>query len=207
MMIFVINLARRPDRWRKWEKAALKAEVPPYQRWEAVDARKLAPSAEIFHLFRNNDFQNRSGVIACALSHFSVWQHIVKQQLPYGIIFEDDANFITVFREPVLPQDWDLFYYGGFLTPSLQVPGIPISQNIVIPNLPRGGGFCAYAYMLSLKGAEKLINRVEQTGFYRAVDYFMVDAFNELKVYCYSPCIAFQDPAGGTDVQNPERLF
>jgi glycosyl transferase, family 25 len=211
-MIFVINLTRRPDRWRKWKKEAETYQLPPYQRWEAVDAKQLTPTPEIKKLFRNNDFFNRSGVIACALSHYQIWQHIVKEKFPETIIFEDDANFITPLSKPNLPEGWDLFYYGGFIPTGKDfvVPGIPVSKNIIIPQIPKiplRSGFCAYAYMLSYAGAQKLVSRILRKGIYKAIDYFMVDAFEELSYYCYSPATAYSDLSGGTDVQNYEQLF
>lgn len=190
MKIYVINLARRLDRWIHWKIEARKAKLPPYERWEAVDGEKLIITPEITHLFRHNDFHFKSSVMGCALSHYHIWKHIAKNELKETIIFEDDVLFLKPFEVPDLPKGWDLFYFGGVEIEGKpvvsEIPGMPLKGNIIIPQLPDRVLFCAYCYMLSLEGAKKLLKRVEERGIYRPIDGFMVDTFKLLNVYCYA---------------------
>ena len=202
----MINLARRPDRWRHFEASAKAAHVPAYERWEAVDGQHLSLTPELQRLFASNNFFYHKKVMGCALSHYRIWQHIVTHKIEQTIVFEDDCVFLKPFKLPHLPQDWELFYFGGVDLPDIKAlivfPGIPIKKNIIIPKPPANVGMCTYAYMLSLEGAKRLIDRVEIMGFNTAVDWLMVGEFDELKVYCYSPFIAYADPQLGSDIQD-----
>lgn len=199
-MIYVINLARRPDRWKLWEINAKKWNIGPYERWEAVDGKQLILTPELKSLFRNINyyFDFRKPAAACALSHIQIWRHIIKQGLQRTIIFEDDAIFFSKpFEIPELPEGWDIFYFGGIIDPNFEMPGIKIQENIVLPKLPKNITFiCAYCYMISLEGAKKLVNRIEKKGMQDPLDIFMVGSFEELNVYCYSPFTVY---ASATD--------
>ena len=199
--IFVINLATRPERWSTWVKEAERTTLPEYKRFEAINGYEITITPEIQHLFRNNDFNMRRGVIGCALSHMSIWLHIVEQQIPAGIIFEDDARFNEPFEVPQLPQGWELFYYGGAPMKGVYPAAIPISETVGIPFLPEQLCFSSIGYMISYNGAKKLLDRVTKTGFYNAVDWFMKDAFVILNVFCYRRLRVYHDDSFGTDVQ------
>jgi len=201
MKIFVINLERRLDRWFNWQISAKHGKVENYERWNAVDGRTLVVNDEIKNLFRNIDF--KLGVMGCALSHYEIWQHIIKNQLEEAIIFEDDAIFATPLEIPKLPPDWDLFYFGGALFEGeikiYLLSGEVVSEGIIKPNLKKHW-LRTFAYMISQKGAIKLVNRVKEKGFYKAVDSFMIDAASEMNIYSYNPLRVYATTED-TDIQ------
>lgn len=200
-MMYVINLARRQDRWMMWQAAAKKWNLPEYIRWEAVDGRSMALTLDSLPFYGKNYFRPK-GVIACALSHYRLWEHIIEKKDEQAVIFEDDAIFFTKpFEMPVLPEGWDLFYFGGHNNPSERISGIPVNKNMIIPKLPAGLGLGAYAYMISLEGAKKLVARVEKKGLTEPIDTFLVNAFGELKAYCSMPFVVFADLNSGSDTQ------
>lgn len=213
-MIFVINLARRPERLEKWKFAAHKNGINEYTRWEAVDGAQLKITPEIQQVFPDKIYFYFPGVMGCALSHYYLWQHIVETNLPYAVVFEDDAIFFQKpFSIPDLPSGWELFYFGGFNVPNLPISGTPVKDNIIIPKPDYGigqGSYCTYAYMISNEGAKKLCQRVQRLGIQKPIDAFMVDAFEELHVYACSPFLVFSDPTMGSDVQDiisPEKIY
>lgn len=201
--IVVINLKRRADRWAAWTKEAERVGITNYTRWEAVDGSRLTLTTDIQNLFRNNDFNMRKGVVGCALSHMNIWLNIVENNVPALIIFEDDARFNEPFNVPDLPFGWDLFYFGGPALKGIYPPGIPINDTIIIPKLPQDLYFTAIGYMISYKGANKLLERLVEIGFNKAVDWFMTDTFTfeKLNVFSYKKLIVYPDENSGSDVQ------
>ena len=101
LSIRVINLDRRPDRWEAFEKRALRVAGERFlercERVSAVDGSMLAPSAELDHLFRDNTFGLRRGVVGCALSHLSIWREVAEGNAPGCLVFEDDARVADGF--------------------------------------------------------------------------------------------------------------
>lgn len=199
--IVVLNLKRRPERWEAWIKEAKRVGIPSYTRWEAVDGSSLTLTSDIQYLFRNNDFAMRPGVVGCALSHMNIWLHIVENHIPSLIVFEDDARFNEPFLLPKLPQGWDLFYFGGAPLKGVYPPGIPISDTIIVPQLPRDLYFTTIGYMISYEGANQLLQSLMDKGFNKAVDWFMRDAFEKLNVFCYKKLIVYPDQNAGSDVK------
>ena len=96
-----------------------------------------------------------------------------------------------------------MFYYGGPALKGIYPPGIPINDTIIIPKLPQDLYFTAIGYMISYKGANKLLERLVEIGFNKAVDWFMTDTFTfeKLNVFSYKKLIVYPDENSGSDVQ------
>jgi hypothetical protein len=102
--IFVINLARRPDRLANFTDQMRHLGVK-FERFDAIDAGV------------------GMGNHGCCASHRAVMDLIVKRGLERAFVFEDDSvvrhRFRDTFHEEVraplreLPPDWDLIYLGG----------------------------------------------------------------------------------------------
>lgn len=168
--IVVINLKRRIDRWKSWVEEAEKKNIEGYSRWEAIDGRKIEITSEIEYLFRDNNFDWRRGRIGCALSHMNVWLHVVEKQIPALIVLEDDARFNAPFAVPDLPPQWDLFYFGGAPWEGVHTPGVIVSDDVIMPNFSPDMFFTAVGYMISFKGACRLLDRLQNIGFNRPLD-------------------------------------
>lgn len=103
--IFVINLARRPDRLRHFSHEMDRIGVRNWQRFEAIDA--------------GLDWGNNG----CSASHRALMDMIVQRGLRRAFVFEDDATVRDQFRQSFhetiaaplqeLPDDWEMFYAGG----------------------------------------------------------------------------------------------
>lgn len=103
--IWVINLARRPDRLAHFTEQMKKIGVKHWNRFEAIDA--------------GPDMGNHG----CTASHRALLDHIAKSGARRAFIFEDDATirpqFEAGFNQEAgialgeLPQDWDMVYLGG----------------------------------------------------------------------------------------------
>jgi len=112
---FVINLDRRPDRRRRYERQFAAANIEPI-RVSAVDARSLPPE----HPRGASPFSRRRcsmAEMACSQSHRELWQLGALRDEPL-MIFEDDVYFCDDvgehLRRPLeLPRDFGIFYLGA----------------------------------------------------------------------------------------------
>lgn len=204
--IYVINLARRGERWQKWVTQAQKWGVKNYKRFDAIDGNNLQLTEEIKYLFRNNDFDNNVWVMGCNLSHFFLWMLQIEKKMPYLVIFEDDAQFTHPFKIPELPLGWDLFYFGGTRLPNIYPPGDFLKDNILIPRLQPPQFFHTVCYMLSLEGVKKVLFYVNEKGMGQTVDRLLMDLHDKLNVFCYTPLPVFADYSYGTDILNRPTL-
>ena len=174
---FAINLDSRPDRWESLMKAepslqGLVTRVP------AVHGTSLQMSSSIFNLCKNNPFQWKKSIIGCYLSHLSVWKQILKEEGNLFLILEDDVRFQNEWMEQWkaaardMPEDAELMYWGGVLPPNKKV--LPLVSDTVNEHWARIRPntmfsttslplfhFCAYSYLLTKAGAQKLIQYVE----------------------------------------------
>jgi len=104
---FVINLDRRPDRLRDFCQRYPR-ELPPPERFAAVDGHTLAPAGA--------QFRGRWG---CWNSHVGVLDLCCKRGLDSALIFEDDAHPIAgcgrLWPEVLdaVPADWQIVWLGG----------------------------------------------------------------------------------------------
>jgi GR25 family glycosyltransferase involved in LPS biosynthesis len=168
--VFVINLAKCKKRLQAFDDH-MKAINMRYTRWEAVYGNDLSD------IVLNNkttplckSFVCTKGIIGCALSHQTLWQHIQKKYAPrrgdnmWFLIFEDDAytepgfveNIGRVFRDldssnPV----WQHTRYPEFihLDCSVLCKEKKVTSNLFQGHIITG----TTAYMLSYNGIERLL--------------------------------------------------
>ena len=170
---YMINLDSRPDRLESFVK------VHPditFTRSPAVYGKTLQMSGTIYKLCKHNTFQWKKSVIGCALSHISVWNKIVQGDATYTLIIEDDVRFNPGWFNYVkdIPDDAELVYLGGVLPANRQVLPHALEKvnecwSRIKPNqffskdpLPLFH-FCAYSYLLTKRGAQKLLDYLEHS--------------------------------------------
>lgn len=173
--IVVISLDRRPDRWARFLGRAAAAGIHgKSQRLSAVDATQfvahehpsvtLATSHNIKNKMRRAHYEiDSAGAVGCSLSHFKAWEFLKSSSAPALIIFEDDTYIPVDFKERIatllagLPAEWDVItffntpYEGGLHG----CDPIPSQQPWSSCTSLMG----AYAYMISRRGAERLLAR------------------------------------------------
>ena len=145
---FCINLKSRRDRWNNIK------DLSYIQRFNAVDPNNSKFSLEKYKLAFNPCalldkiyFTLNNGAFGAYLSHYKIWQKIVKDEIEYSLILEDDINPIDINYL----QSSNLMYK--------QYDLVNLSYQTLIPTedktyLQFNG---AEAYILSLTGAKKLI--------------------------------------------------
>jgi GR25 family glycosyltransferase involved in LPS biosynthesis len=175
--IFIINLKSRNDRLKNMKLLIenLNIDKNKIEVFEAVVGKELKDNEiiNILSISSLDTLYNKStnhkdirtkGAIGCYLSHYKIWEKIINENLENVLIFEDDivSDIDTAeFEDYVnsLPQDYDIGLLSWFSLwfDLLNNP----KKNTVINNYWNKYSsinvFGCAAYMVSKKGAEKLV--------------------------------------------------
>lgn len=135
-----------------------------------------------------------SGTIGCALSHETIWNYVVENQIPLCTVFEDDIHTYidkSGFEErlksmfSMIPKDWDMVFLGRCIDRCEKYK--KLAPGIYQAFAP----MCTHAYIISLQGATKLLS----AGIYNGIDSVITDLCRkkQLLVYTFHPSIFLQD--------------
>lgn len=214
--IYLINLDTRSDRLENLYKEE------PYlknitTRISAVNGKTLKMNDEIYSLFKNNTFQWKKSVMGCNLSHINIWSEIIKQTGNYFLVLEDDVRFNNGWLNEWnkyaenIPEDAELLYLGGVLPPNkIALPNClqeinkywsEIKPNTFFSQTPLPiFHFCAYSYILTKKGAEKILRFLKESELksFTISDHLLGSPHINLKKYIsnqlFSFCFQENDP-------------
>ncbi|XP_049751834.1 inactive glycosyltransferase 25 family member 3 isoform X4 [Elephas maximus indicus] len=167
--VFVISLARRPDRRERMLNSLWEMEIAG-QVVDAVDGRTLNSSiirslgVDLLPGYQD-PYSGRTltkGEVGCFLSHYAIWEEVVARGLAQVVVFEDDVRFQSNFKgrlEQLMKEveaeklPWDLIYLGR--------KQVNPEEEAVVEGLPHlvvaGYSYWTLAYALSLAGARKLL--------------------------------------------------
>ncbi len=213
---YLVNLDRRQDRLVEFCKWEPNNYIKHIQRLSATDGKSIQLTKEIAQLFRNNTYKWKKSTMGCAHSHYKLWQHIVASGNPESIIIEDDVriapHFISWYTTASknLPPDWDILYIGGVLPKNSQM----LNQTLepyntfwaaIKSNTLYGQQqptpyfhFCTYSYIISHRGALKLLAFCEKVGLILPADHMIVNNYELLKIFVATPlqagCMQDGDP-------------
>lgn len=215
MEAFVINLDRSPDRWSRVSRM-LQTHGIKYTRVSAVDGQQLTPRERKKQTTRLCGAFCTDAQLGCALSHYHVWDQIVKQKSNMAMVFEDDVSLVDGFSTKLnsflreVPQDFDIVYLGCFIgcfpdgklnfldrvllavakisTKPLGKKWVRVSEHVYIPTLALG----AHAYIVSRKGAQKLLELTRGIAEGH-VDTQIQSYAESLNIYALTPMLAFQN--------------
>lgn len=212
---FVINLDRRKDRMDK-----LYTHNPELKdraiRLSAFEGKHIQMSPAIARLFKPHDFFWKKPILGCALSHLQLWWQLLheKPEINSYLIMEDDVKLQPGWEEKwskaaaYIPEDADVVYLGGILPPNRQ--GFNMIKEKVNDYFSRVGTnnffgqtppnryfhWCNYAYRLTRKGAEKILQILEERdGYWTSADHMVCNRVDRLNHYFLDPLVAgcYQD--------------
>jgi FkbM family methyltransferase len=197
--IKVINLERRPDRKVDIMNQLQKHGINDYTLVKAVDGSQLEETQELANLFQGNNFNNNKGVIGCALSHLKLWYELINDENnDYYVILEDDIELYDDFKNK-LKEHCILFQqYGaehlslGVCCNSEQEQRKISTENVTIfrKNVYKYWNI-AFAYIISKKAAQKIIDFVNICSIKCAIDN--PRAYGDILVHHHTTqCIAEQ---------------
>ncbi len=216
--VWVINLDRRKDRMERFLKTNTTV-ADRALRLSAFDGKTLPLTPKIARLFQPHDFNWKKSVMGCALSHLTMWMKILtdKPDIQSYLICEDDAVLDPSWKEKWnqmvqdngLPDDWDMVYLGGILPPNrtaFEQMGVEkinnhvakVKENTIFGQIKpnRYFHFCAYAYVLSRRGAQKIIDVLKaKNGYWTSADHMMCNIHEVMNIYFLHPLVAgcYQD--------------
>ncbi|RYD81650.1 MAG: glycosyltransferase family 25 protein, partial [Sphingobacteriales bacterium] len=175
----VVNLRRSIARRIYIQEKLLHYNIP-FEMFEAVDGNELCET-ELNEIYaKGSYFKTRYGrvmnigEIGCALSHIGLYKKILEEKIPYAIILEDDIEFDERLSHIVqnnhsvekLLNHFDLVLLGYADTDlNYRKPGIcSVWKRIKLDHIIKAGvpvSRCwgTIGYLISLKGAEKLLSR------------------------------------------------
>ncbi|XP_045879729.1 inactive glycosyltransferase 25 family member 3 isoform X3 [Meles meles] len=167
--VFVISLARRPDRRERMLSSLWEMEISG-RVVEAVDGRTLNSSimrslgVDLLPGYQD-PYSGRTltkGEVGCFLSHYSIWEEVAARGLAQVLVFEDDVRFESNFRgrlERLMEEveaeklPWDLIYLGRKQVNPEEEAAVERLPQLVVA----GYSYWTLAYVLSLAGAHKLL--------------------------------------------------
>ena len=172
---FIISLEKDKERTNY-----LKNEVYPkltnYFKCAAFDAEEDDPNEVLKenNIFVADTFIEKCNVgqLGCFLSHFQLWKYIVVQKLDMAIILEDDVKIYKNFNRIVdtihenLPVKFD--YVHLFIHPDKQ--NIEYLEGKEGDIIPAEDNFGTVAYLISFRGAKRLIKLTEMLKIQAPVD-------------------------------------
>ncbi|MEM6661196.1 MAG: FkbM family methyltransferase [Pseudomonadota bacterium] len=188
--VLVINRLVDRDRWAGFCAAAEKVGVVP-ERIDALDAHRpgfpFAIYADLIgRTFWGNDTA-KPGAIGCFLSHRRAWQKLVDDQIPIALICEDDARLVEdvehLARDAARIEDLDILFANDRLASWTANETLPVSLPRVLADLaerggPKGANLKASpggdAYVVTMKGARRLLEITQQQGILCGVDWAIV---------------------------------
>jgi GR25 family glycosyltransferase involved in LPS biosynthesis len=201
---FILNLDNETERLEICGKRIAKAGFSNIERYRAIDGKHDDIQKEWekfgnpkFHEW-DKEFHKNKCKQACALGHYGIWKKIIDEKMEYAVVFEDDVQFHK-YWDILAPEYWnitnkdfDVVFMGN------QIIDQQNRQHVI--SLPV---LCLHAYIVTLKGAEKLYEYCinNQSGTY-TVDCmlltFMKNRPNNFIWYAWNGMM-FPDPNGHKD--------
>jgi GR25 family glycosyltransferase involved in LPS biosynthesis len=174
--LFVINLAKRTDRWEHCKRQFLRHGLTQVQRFEAcVDPEP-------------GRFDQNTG---CTLSHRTLLDMQIANEWPRMLVLEDDFDIIfgdfhdrwSVYEKEI-PADWDMLYLGGSYG---EKPIARVSEHMI----RAGRIMTTSSYGITLDAAKMLAPHIVGSG---PIDNLYSDRHREMKTYIVSPRLIVQFP-------------
>lgn len=171
---FVLNLARRTDRWAK-TKLQFDAVGIPVTRFMAVDGSLPEFREHYWNTEAIRTTFRTPGALACLLSHINILQCAQLNGYQRIAVFEDDVllhkNFCTELRRLAQLPPWRIVYLGA-----TQVRWNDVVENVV-PGFYRPNNTCGTWAMLLDSSAFAPILRIYRQ-FSCTADLGLVSLFN-----------------------------
>ena len=201
---YVLNLDRRPDRWEKFVVKAQTIEFLNYERFSAVDGSKLQSTQQLQRIFDGNDYNMKVGAVGCAMSHFKMYTELIYSDKDAYVILEDDIEIARDFDVKFLHLcnqlknlDWDVVFLGNH--PKNREDArhkedkIPIIEKWDVYTSFQNSVGGTIGYMISKKGAERVLDFINENRLINCIDTALQKCCNELDVYYSVPHLIFSE--------------
>lgn len=218
LYVYVINLESRPDRLQKfYETNSHKIKLfKTICKYSAIDGKTLVSTPQLQRIFEGNDYNMRSGMVGCAMSHINLYiKALGDEDGSLHLIFEDDIvltdNFMDKFSF-VLGQlqtlDWDMVYLGHHIKPeyidsdTFSPDKMPVLEKwSVSESLEKSLGGTG-GYLINTRGATKLLEYINVHGMINCIDTIQQKSGSYLNIYyCKTHMFKSEVYSSDSDIQ------
>lgn len=212
---FYINLDKDVKKREAMETTLTKLNLP-IKRFPAVYGKEVDKNS-IKDTFTNDylKFCN-DGIIGCALSHISIWQKIITENLDNVIILEDDVIFTNDAASQLqqlylsFPKDYDIVYIGCSGVCGTKCKGIFGTQicekynDLLNKPIWSTDG---HGYILSQKGARKILANILPLDmvFDGKIGYLITNKI--INGYSLNKPIAYQTKESSATVDSRKKIL
>mmetsp|Transcript_105125 Transcript_105125/g.201792 ORF Transcript_105125/g.201792 Transcript_105125/m.201792 type:complete len:451 (-) Transcript_105125:459-1811(-) len=190
--VYIINLARRPTKLQNVVRQ-LKNDGVSAKIVDAIDGDSIMCKDDIakhgvktipgYRGHSNHHINLTTGEVGCFMSHFTIWRHMVDNNIDSALILEDDFDFQEDFKrrlgqaiEEAEHEDWNLFYVGRS---PVDGDWRRVSEHVVEP----GYTLWTLGYIIRLDAARALLDARVEGCMAPLDDYFSVAMGRYTTVY------------------------
>ena len=197
----IVNMDNRQDRLKSVLEQTAGFEYLQLERFSAVNGFKLKPNPHLSRLFDGNDYNMRSGMVGCAMSHIKIMIDFLSSEKSFCLVLEDDINLTENFEEKLsvalskLPEDFGLLYLGyhirdQFITSRTFAGGAPPSVHLwtAVESLKQSMGG-TFGYVISKRGCQGILDFIDENGMTNAIDTVQQKAASAVKIFYCEPML------------------
>jgi len=186
----IINLEKDKEKYKNMSDKLNLFDIP-YSRFNAILGTDIYDNFKSSGKIQNNGYNLRSHQVGCWQSHYKIWQHMIFNNIERLLIFEDDCSFVNDFKnlyhktlEMIKDKEYDILFLG--------YSGANVVINKDLHLLDHGVPRCTHAYVLTLSGAKKLVEKMSIIDY--PIDEIIGRMFSrkELKGYRTSYILVYQ---------------
>ncbi len=198
--IAILNLDRNPERLLETQ-AQFAACRMPRLRVPGVEGARL-PRPAVLNLGGD---PSRRGTLGCFLAHAAAWEMMLADGLSHCLVVEDDTMPLLDLPERwgifELPEWLDLCFVNDRMAPRAVTPAFSLltTAEAIEQFPPERNAPGADGYLISARGARKLLDWVAEDGFADDVDW-------RLLAYAVCPADSAALPAGSHARREIARL-
>ena len=192
--IFWINSRNRVDRYKRMKKRLAEKEISA-TRFDAILGGHLNRDHFKFQM-KLRDLDN--GELGCYMSHYSILKEIVAKKIPRTLILEDDAEFVGDFDPSILPDDWEMLFFGQHNYDTVDTAerkgcNAAIKENYKDNVYHAERCWLTHAYAITYECAIKALAYCEVIRISIDGQYADMQTDLKIKTYAYYPSIIIQD--------------
>lgn len=184
--VYCINVKENTTRFNNMSR-----RIPSIIRWNATTPNSL----EFNNYIKKNNMTDVE--LACAISHYTLWKHLVDNNIEMALILEDDIIFRDGWKDILLNSVNQIKNWNMFLLNSSE-ESYPFDQWVIAHNQ-----WFAGAYLINKSGLEWLVNEYKN-GLYTA-DCMTMTLQYKNNSYTLFPWLAIQE-GKDSQIQNKEHL-
>ena len=170
-----------------------------FKYFDAINKQQVAEILTKYSLIVNSK-EISEVEVACYLSHYCLWQQLIDNNFPYMMVFEDDIYFsksVKILLNDLswLPSNFDIIKLETMYDRVMINKGKSLSSEHKLCQMQsRHMGMAGY--IISQKGAHKLLAMTKELGLDRPVDHIMFERLineKDSSVHQVVPALCIQD--------------